>query len=63
MPSHIMKNGSHKSEVNTRVGHTLWKGDREVVERSGSDEPIWIATHICMEAMLGPLCMTIFILN
>jgi hypothetical protein len=23
------------------------------VKRSGRDEPMWVATHMCMEAMLG----------
>jgi hypothetical protein len=31
----------------------LWEGDLEVVKRSGRDEPMWVATHKCMEAMLG----------
>jgi hypothetical protein len=31
----------------------LWEGDREVVKRSGRDEPIWVVIHMCMEAMLG----------
>jgi hypothetical protein len=31
----------------------LWEGDREVVKRSGRDEPIWVAIHKCMEATLG----------
>jgi hypothetical protein len=31
----------------------LWEGDWEVVKRSGRDEPMWIAIHKCMEAMLG----------
>jgi hypothetical protein len=30
-----------------------WEGDREVVKRSGSDEPMWVAIHKCVEAMLG----------
>jgi hypothetical protein len=31
----------------------LWEGDQEVVNRSGRDEPIWAAIHMCMEAVLG----------
>jgi hypothetical protein len=31
----------------------LWEGDQEVVKRSGRDEPMWVAIHTCMEAMLG----------
>jgi hypothetical protein len=31
----------------------LWKGDWEVVKRSGRDEPIQVVLHMCMEAMLG----------
>jgi hypothetical protein len=31
----------------------LWEGDQEVAKRSGRDEPMWVATHMCMEAMLG----------
>jgi hypothetical protein len=31
----------------------LWEGVQEVVKRSGRDEPMWIAIHMCMEAMLG----------
>jgi hypothetical protein len=34
----------------------LWEGDREVVKRSGRDEPVWVAIHKCMEAMLG-ICL------
>jgi hypothetical protein len=31
----------------------LWEGDQEVVKRSGRNEPMWIAIHICVETMLG----------
>jgi hypothetical protein len=31
----------------------LWEGDSEVVKRSGRDEPMWVAIHKYMEAMLG----------
>jgi hypothetical protein len=31
----------------------LWKGDQEVVKRSGRDEPVWVAIHKWMAAMLG----------
>jgi hypothetical protein len=31
----------------------LWEVDQGVLKRSGRDEPIWIAIHKCMEAMLG----------
>jgi hypothetical protein len=27
--------------------------DQEVVKRSGRDEPMWVAIHMCMEATLG----------
>jgi hypothetical protein len=30
----------------------LCKGDQEVVKRSGRDEPMWVAVHKCMEAVL-----------
>jgi hypothetical protein len=30
----------------------LWEWDQEVVKRSGRDEPVWVAIHMCMEAML-----------
>jgi hypothetical protein len=30
-----------------------WEGDYEVVKRSGGDKPMWVATHMGMEAMLG----------
>jgi hypothetical protein len=30
----------------------LWE-DQEVGKRSGKDEPVWIAIHKCVEAMLG----------
>jgi hypothetical protein len=30
-----------------------WEDDQEVVKRSGRDEPMWVALHKCMEAMLG----------
>jgi hypothetical protein len=31
----------------------LWEGDQEVVKRSAREEPMWVAIHKCMEAMLG----------
>jgi hypothetical protein len=31
----------------------IWKGDQEVVKRSGTDEPMWVVIHMCMEAMPG----------
>jgi hypothetical protein len=31
----------------------LWEGDQEVVKKSGRDEPMWVAMHICMEATPG----------
>jgi hypothetical protein len=31
----------------------LWEGDQEIVERSGRDEPMRVAIHMCVEAMLG----------
>jgi hypothetical protein len=31
----------------------LWEWDQEVVKRSGRDEPMWVAIHKCMEAVLG----------
>jgi hypothetical protein len=31
----------------------LWEGDQEVVKRQGRNEPMWVAIHTCMEAMLG----------
>jgi hypothetical protein len=31
----------------------LWEGEKEVVKRSGRDKPMWVALHMCMEAMLG----------
>jgi hypothetical protein len=31
----------------------LWEGDQEILKRSGRDEPIWFAIHMCMEATLG----------
>jgi hypothetical protein len=30
----------------------LWEGDKEVVKGSGRDELMWVAIHMCMEAML-----------
>jgi hypothetical protein len=27
--------------------------DHEIAKRSGRDEPMWVAIHKCMEAMLG----------
>jgi hypothetical protein len=35
------------------MGKSLWAGDREVVKRSGRDEPIRVVIHTCMEAVLG----------
>jgi hypothetical protein len=31
----------------------LWEGPKEVVKRSARDEPMWVAIHKCLEAMLG----------
>jgi hypothetical protein len=31
----------------------LWEGDQEVVKSSGRDEPMWVAVHKCIKAMLG----------
>jgi hypothetical protein len=31
---------------------SLWEGEQEVVKRSGRDEPMWIAIHMCMETTL-----------
>jgi hypothetical protein len=31
----------------------LWEGDQEVAKMSSRDEPMWVAIHMCMEAMLG----------
>jgi hypothetical protein len=31
----------------------LWEGDREVVKRCGRYEPMWVAIHMFMEAILG----------
>jgi glycosyltransferase involved in cell wall biosynthesis len=31
----------------------LWEGDKEVGKISGRDEPMWIAIHKCMEAVVG----------
>jgi hypothetical protein len=39
----------------------LWEGDREVAKRSSRDEPMWVAIHKCMEAMLGiSLCSYLY---
>jgi hypothetical protein len=31
----------------------LWEGDQQVAKKSGRDEPMWVAIHMCIEAMLG----------
>jgi hypothetical protein len=31
----------------------LWEEDQEIVKMTGRDEPMWVAIHRCMEAMLG----------
>jgi hypothetical protein len=31
----------------------LWEEDQEVVKKSGRHKPMWVAIHMCMEAMLG----------
>jgi hypothetical protein len=31
----------------------LWEEDQEIVKRSGRDELMWVAIHMCKEAMLG----------
>jgi hypothetical protein len=31
---------------------TLWERDQEVVKRSGRDALMWVAMHMCIEAML-----------
>jgi hypothetical protein len=35
---------------------SLWEGDKEVMKRSGRNEPVWVAIYICMEAMIG-ICL------
>jgi hypothetical protein len=39
--------------VTLKQQRSLWKGDQEVVKRSGRDESIQVVIHMCMEAMLG----------
>jgi hypothetical protein len=34
----------------------LWEGDQEIAKSSDRDEPMWVAIHKCMEAMLG-ICL------
>jgi hypothetical protein len=43
--------GANKVILNRQ--RPLWEGDQEVVKRSGRDEPIRVAIHMCMETMLG----------
>jgi hypothetical protein len=30
----------------------VWEVDKEVMKRSGRDQPIWVVIHKCMKAML-----------
>jgi hypothetical protein len=39
--------------VTLKRQRSLWEGDREVVKRSGRDEPIGVVIHMCVEAVLG----------
>jgi hypothetical protein len=39
--------------VTLNLQRPLWEGEQEVVKRSGRDEPMWVAIHMYMEAMLG----------
>jgi hypothetical protein len=32
---------------------STWEGDRELVQRPGRNESIWVVIHLCIEAMLG----------
>jgi hypothetical protein len=41
----------------------IWEGDQEVVKRSDRDDPMWVAIHMCMEAMLGISLDRYFISN
>jgi hypothetical protein len=41
------------NEVILNWQRPLWEGDREVVKRSGRDEPMWVAIHKCTKAMQG----------
>jgi hypothetical protein len=43
--------GANKVTLNCQ--RPLWEGDQEVAMRSGRNEPMWVATHKCMEPMLG----------
>jgi hypothetical protein len=40
------------NEVILNWQRPLWEGNQEVVKRWGRDEPMWVAIHRCMEAML-----------
>jgi hypothetical protein len=40
------------NKVTLKWQRPLWDGEKEVVERSGRDEPMWVSIHKCMEATL-----------
>jgi hypothetical protein len=40
------------NKVILNLQRSLWEDVREVVKRSGRDEPIQVVIHMCMEAML-----------
>jgi hypothetical protein len=47
---------AHCREANTvtlKGQRSIWKGDEEVVKRSGYDESLWDVIYLCTEAMLG----------
>jgi hypothetical protein len=41
------------NKVTLKWQRPLWDGEKEVVERSGRDEPMWVSIHKCVEATLG----------
>jgi hypothetical protein len=42
-----------KNKIIKNWQRPLWEDDWEVVKRSDRDEPMWVAIHMCMEAMIG----------
>jgi hypothetical protein len=48
-----LKNVTQKYTDTLKRQRPIWKGDQELVKRSGRDESTWVVTHLYMKAMLG----------
>jgi hypothetical protein len=50
---HVSQSTSPVNKVILNWQRPLWDGDQEVAKSFGRNEPMCVAIHKCMEAMLG----------